>query len=48
MDGCGGLNENGPQRFIHLNTWSLVGGSIWEVLEDIALLEEVCNGFGGT
>lgn len=38
---CGGLNENGPQRFMSLNTWSHVGGTVWEELEGVALLEEV-------
>jgi hypothetical protein len=38
----GGLNENAPQRLIYLNTWSLVGVTIWEGLGDMALLIEVC------
>lgn len=25
-----------------LNTWSQVGGTVWEGLQDMALLEEVC------
>jgi hypothetical protein len=25
---CGGLNENGPHRFVSLNAWSLVGGTV--------------------
>jgi hypothetical protein len=32
------LNENGPQRFVSLNTWSHVGGTVWEELESVALL----------
>lgn len=24
---CGGLNENAPHRFLHLNVWSLVAGT---------------------
>ena len=26
------------------STWSAVGGTIWEGLGDVALLEEVCHG----
>jgi len=29
-------------RVIYLNTWSTVGGTVWEGLEGI-LLEEVCD-----
>lgn len=36
---CGSLNDNSP-KFTRLNTWSPVGGSVWEGL-CIALLEEV-------
>ena len=39
---CIVLDEKGPHRLIHLNSWSLVGGTIWEGLEGVALLEEVC------
>lgn len=27
---CGGLSENGPYRLLCLNTWPLVGRTIWE------------------
>ena len=40
---CGGLNENCPQRLMYLNTWSPVGGNIWEGLGGVVLLEEVCH-----
>jgi hypothetical protein len=30
-------------RLIYLNTWSSVGGTLWEGLEGVALLEEVCH-----
>lgn len=33
---CGGLNEDGPQRVIYLNTWSPVGGTSWEGLGGVA------------
>lgn len=33
--------ENGPQRLMHLNAWSLFGGTIGEELGGVALLEEV-------
>jgi hypothetical protein len=36
-----GLNEN---DLIHLNTWSPVGGMVWEGLGSIALLEDACYG----
>lgn len=38
---CGGLNENGPRGLLCLNTWSLVGGNVWEGLG--VLLKEVCH-----
>lgn len=38
---CDGLNMNGLHRFIHLNSWSSVGGSLWEGLGGIALLKVV-------
>lgn len=28
--GCVGLNENGPQRFLCLNTWSPVDETVWK------------------
>ena len=39
---CGGLNENGLHRLIYLNAWSAVGRTVWEGLEGVVLLEEVC------
>ena len=36
-----GLNEYGPNRLVCLNAWSLVGGTVWEGLGGVALLEEV-------
>lgn len=35
------MNENGPYRLIYWNAWYLVG-AVWEELECIALLEEMC------
>lgn len=35
----GVLKENGPNRFIH--AWFPVGGSIWEGLGGVSLVEEV-------
>lgn len=40
---CSGLNKNGPQRLMYLNTWSPVSGSVWEGLGGGSLLEEVCH-----
>lgn len=40
----GGLNENGSLMLICLNTWSSVGGTVWEGLRGVAWLEEVCHG----
>lgn len=37
----GGLNENGPHRFNCFNAWSPVGGTVWEGLREVALLEEM-------
>jgi hypothetical protein len=37
-----GLNEKDPNRFAYLNTWFPVGGSIWEGLGGVPLLE-VCH-----
>jgi hypothetical protein len=34
---CGGLNENSPQSLIDLNTWSPVGGTVWEGLRFVLL-----------
>jgi hypothetical protein len=33
---CDSLNESGPHRVMHLNTWSQVGGIILEVLTGVA------------
>lgn len=41
---CSGLNENGHDRLLYLNVQSLVGGTVWEGLEGMSLLEEVCLG----
>lgn len=38
-----GLNEDGPHRFICLNTHSLVGGTVWEELGGMTLLEDICQ-----
>ena len=27
---CDGWNENAPHRLLYLNTWSPVGGTVWE------------------
>ena len=35
------LNANGSHRLTCLNTWSLVGGTIWKGLGGVAWLEEV-------
>ena len=40
---CGGLNEHGPHRLIHLNAQSLDDGTAWEGLGGVALLGEVCH-----
>ena len=36
-----GLDEKSSHRLIYLNTWSPVGGTVWEGLGNVALLEEV-------
>lgn len=33
---CGGLNMDGPQRLIYLNTYSPISGTIWEELGDVS------------
>lgn len=38
---CGGVNENGP-RGSCLHTWLLAGGTIWEGVGGVVLLEEMC------
>lgn len=40
------LNENGLYRRIYLNAWSAVGGTVWERLGGVVLLEAVCTGSG--
>jgi hypothetical protein len=32
-----------PHRLICLNTWSSIGGIVWEGLGGVDLLEEVCH-----
>jgi hypothetical protein len=34
---CGDLSENGPHKPTYLNTWSPVGGHVWEGLGGVAL-----------
>lgn len=36
-----GLSENGLHRLIHLNIWSPAGGTVWEGIANVTLLEEV-------
>lgn len=38
----GGLNKNGFHRLC-LNNLSTVGGCVWEGLEGVVLLKEVCH-----
>ena len=40
---CDGLNENNSHRFINLDSSMSIGGTIWEGLGCVALLEEVCH-----
>jgi hypothetical protein len=40
---CGGFDETGPARLICVKAWSIVGGTVWEGLGAVALLEEVCH-----
>ena len=41
---CGGWNENAHHRLVYLNTESPVGGTIWEGLGSVTLLEgKVCH-----
>lgn len=39
---CDGL-KNDPYRLLCLNVWSLVGGTVWEGIGDVVLLEEICH-----
>lgn len=41
-----GLNKNDPHRFICLNTWSPVAGTIWKGLGGVALMEQICHRAG--
>ena len=44
---CGGLNENGLYRLMYLKTLSELGGTVWERLGGVALLEAVYHWGGG-
>ena len=37
------LNGKGLHELIYLNSWSSVVGDVWEQLEDVGLLEEICH-----
>lgn len=37
------MNENGSHRLVYLKAYSLVGGTVWEVLRGMGLLEEACH-----
>ena len=37
------LNETGLHRLIYLNACFSVGGTVWEGLRGVALLEQVCH-----
>lgn len=39
-------NGNGSQRLIYCNTWSMIGGTVWEGSGSMAFLREVCH-WGG-
>lgn len=41
LSGGSDSDENDPHRLRGLNPWSPVGGTTWEGLGDVALLEEV-------
>jgi hypothetical protein len=41
IDFCDALNEKCPLRRKYLHVWSSVGGTVWEGLGGVALLEEV-------
>lgn len=38
------MNVNDSNRLIYSNTWYPFGGTAWEGLEGVALLEKVCHG----
>lgn len=40
---CDGLNENGPKGLIYLKACATDGGTVWEGLAGVALLEAVCH-----
>jgi hypothetical protein len=40
---CGGLNEKSPHSLGHLDSWVLVGGTVWRHLGGMALLKEECH-----
>lgn len=40
---CGRLNENGPHRFMYLNGWPSIGGTVYKGSGDMALLKGVCH-----
>jgi hypothetical protein len=40
---CSGLNRNGPERFLYLNSWPLGSDMTCQGLESVALLEKVCH-----
>lgn len=40
---CGDFSDNGSSRLLYLNSWSAVGGTTWDELGDMALLEGVCR-----
>lgn len=42
-DTCDALTENVPHRLSGLNTWSSVGGAVWEGLGGVVLLKEWCH-----
>lgn len=39
----GAVNVNDSNRLIYSNTWYPFGGTAWEGLEGVALLEKVCQ-----
>lgn len=40
---CGCLSEKSHHRLKYLSAWSVAGGTVWEELEVMAVLEEVCH-----
>ena len=41
--GRGGSDESVSRRLAHLSRLSPVGGAVWEGLEGVVLVEEVCH-----